>query len=191
MSFLLTHARQFHIHATTQVYPNLYNWTTYPLVAFLEQIYEQADKALTNAKQPDPLWVEVCCAAKRALNYMHTGNTAVITTSLMNPLWIGRSIPKDGLPCFNPSIVSVTFNSTIRMIDAKWPWDSKKHRPKSCSERCQVLTYNSSHYNVCISLSLSSQNNLFCSCFSVTRCGWKRFHWRCLAHLSEQHICLF
>jgi hypothetical protein len=138
--------------SSLQVYPNLYNWTTYPLVTFLEQIYEQAENAVKHGKRPEPVWIEICCAAERALNYMHTGNTAVIATSVMNPLWIGRSIVKDGFPCFNPRIVAIRANSTITITDRKWPWDSTKHRPKSCSERCQVFTYNQNHYNVCITL---------------------------------------
>lgn len=133
------------------MFPDLYNWTTYPLVSFIEILYEAEKRVIQQKKYPNTLLVEVCCAAERALNYMHTGNTAVIATSVMNPLWIGRSIVRDGLPCFNPQIVNIvqlSDRSKVVVIARKWPYDNVKHQPKSCSGRSQILTYGLPHYNV-------------------------------------------
>jgi hypothetical protein len=117
----------------------------------LEVLYEGEKQMMQRRKHPDTLVVEVCSAAERALNYMHTGNTAVIATSVMNPLWIGRSIIKDGLPCFNPDIVNVSQqsgHSKVVVVSRKWPYDALKHQPKSCSGKAQMLTYGMEHYNV-------------------------------------------
>jgi hypothetical protein len=162
-------------HCNTQpsvkVFPDLYNWTTYPLVSFLEVLYEGEQRVVQKKKYPNTLHVEVCSVAERALNYMHTGNTAVIATSVMNDLWIGTSIVTDGLPCFNPDIVKIVQNSqTSKLIvdPKKWPYDHVKHQPKSCSGRAQILTYDLNHFNVSnnqfkVSLELSSTINMHAS----------------------------
>lgn len=42
------------------------------------------------------LIIELCAAIERGLNFMHTGNAAVIASSVMTPLWIGRALIEDG-----------------------------------------------------------------------------------------------
>jgi hypothetical protein len=117
-------------------------------VTLIEKIYNEGKIPLDRGDHPNPLLVELASAAERALNYMHTGNTAVIATSVMNPLWIGRSIVRDGCPCLNPKIVSASSNTRITFCERKWPWDDVKHKPKTSSDRAQILMYDANHFNV-------------------------------------------
>ena len=108
---------------------------TFPLVTIIEKIYNEGKIALECGDHPNPLLVELMSVAEHALNYMHTGNTAVIATSVMNALWIGRSIVQDGLPCLNQKIVSLSSNAWITFSEKKWPWDDVKHKPKTSADR--------------------------------------------------------
>lgn len=93
--------------------------------------------------------VELCSVAERALNYMHTGNASVIATRVMNPLWIGRSIVQDGIPCLNGQMINnnLLFNRVV-VSPETWPYDVAKHQPVTSSQRAQVLTYGEAHYKV-------------------------------------------
>ena len=138
-----------------QVFPSLYKWTTFPLTCLIEEVYHQGSKLFEHKKSDHAMMVELCSTLERALNYMHTGNTAVIATTVMNPLWIGRSVVKDGMPCLNPDILQVVNGKHI-CIDAKdWPCHDLSKQPHSSSRRSQVLTYGESHYNVSLLIFLS------------------------------------
>ena len=107
----------------------------------------------TPSRVPDPCLVELCSVAERALNYMHTGNTAVISTTVMNPLWIGNAVVHDGLPCFNKNIISLHGNSQVQVsiIKERWPYNQAKLQPKTSSSAAQIFAYDISHFNVSIS----------------------------------------
>ena len=92
--------------------------------------------------------MELCSAAERALNYMHTGNAAVIATRVMKPLWVGNAVVHDGMPCFNTNIVSLRPNSPLSVILQQWPYDNVQHQPKTCSAASQIFAYGIVHFNV-------------------------------------------
>lgn len=132
-----------------QAFPAIYKWTTYPLTSLLEQVYAQAKPLYDQKKKyKHVIMIEVCSVLERALNFMHTGNTAVIATTVMNPLWIGRAILKDGFPCLNPGIIKLTNKRYIVVEEQLWPYNGALHRPHSSSKRSQTLTYGESHFNV-------------------------------------------
>ncbi|KIL55667.1 hypothetical protein M378DRAFT_17747 [Amanita muscaria Koide BX008] len=128
-----------------EAYPMLYNWTTYPLTRLLRRVWRVGQAAFTRNEKPCPTLVELCSALERALNFMHTGNVAVIATSAMNPLWIGLSIIHDGHPCLNPSIVPSVMGSTFVNV-LQWPLNENR-MPKSASRCAQIRTYGEGHYN--------------------------------------------
>jgi hypothetical protein len=88
------------------------------------------------------LQVEMCAVAERALNYMHTGNVAVIATTVMNPLWIGQAIIEDGMPCYNPQMVSIDGSDLARVNRLTWPYDPTTHQPRSSARASQLYVYN-------------------------------------------------
>src|SRR6266550_6801092 len=136
-----------------QIYPQLYNWVTFPLVSLIERIYSQctADMDATPSMFPDPCLVELCSVAERAFNYMHTGNAAVISTTVMNPLWIGNAVVHDGLPCLNRNIVSLHASSQVSIIKQRWPYHQALQQPKTSSSAAQIFAYDLGHFNVSIS----------------------------------------
>jgi hypothetical protein len=96
----------------------------------------------------NPSLVEITAVVERALNYMHTGNAKVISTSTMNPLWIGFSIIYDGLPCFNGTIVN-TRNPGHGIVNlSQWPFDERIQRPKSASKSGLLHYYGPDVFNV-------------------------------------------
>jgi hypothetical protein len=104
----------------------------------------------TPPKFPDPCLVELCSASERALNYMHTGNAAVISTTVMNPLWIGHAVVHDGLPCLNRNIISLHTNSQVSIIKERWPYHHVRRQPMTCSSAAQIFAYDIGHFNVSI-----------------------------------------
>lgn len=138
------------ITSYSQVYPQVYNWVTYPLVSLIEKIYNQCTTNMnaTPSKLPDPCLVELCSVAERALNYMHTGNAAVISTTVMNPLWIGNAVVHDGLPCLNRNIISLHANSQVSVIKERWPYHQARQQPKTSSSAAQIFAYDIGHFNV-------------------------------------------
>jgi hypothetical protein len=131
-----------------QAFPEVYNWTTYPLTVLLEQMYSQSKSRLATHNMKDTMLVELCSVAERALNYMHTGNAAVIATSVMNPLWIGRAIIQDGMPCINPKYMNIGLSSQLVIYAEQWPYNNSKYLPLTCSNRAQTLTYGETHFKV-------------------------------------------
>jgi hypothetical protein len=128
----------------------IYTWTTYPLTCLLELVWKSAQHSKQAVGHPKPTLVELCACVERALNYMHTGNAAVISTTLMNPLWIGMSIVQDGLPCLNHTIIPAQ-SRTCMVIDYKWPHNDKL-QPKSASRVSQIRNYGEGHFNVSVYL---------------------------------------
>ncbi|KIL55211.1 hypothetical protein M378DRAFT_182284 [Amanita muscaria Koide BX008] len=110
------------------------------------KIWKQGYDAWMQHCHPDTLQVELCSALERALNFMHTGNVAIIATSAMNPLWIGLSIIHDGLPCLNEAILPTVANK-ILIDKAQWPLNSR-NMPVSASRCAQIRTYGLGHYNI-------------------------------------------
>lgn len=131
-----------------QAFPALYQWTTYPLTALLEEVYKQTQPLFPTKKFKHAMMVEFCSVLERALNFMHTGNMAVIATTVMTPMWIGRAIVKDGFPCINPMIVQIINSKHVQIDALQWPQDRNRRRPHSSSRRSQILTYGEPHFNV-------------------------------------------
>ena len=100
-------------------------------------------------KRIDPLTIELCSVAERALNYLHTGNGKVLSTAVMRPLWISKALVEHGLPAFSPTIrVGETLSDPFTVVAEEWPFDEAIHQPLSASKRSQILTYGLSHFSV-------------------------------------------
>ena len=83
----------------------------------------------------------MCSVAECALNYLHTGNVAVITTSVMNPMWIRHSIIDDGIPCFNPRIVHFDRQGLPNVVKSFWPYNSTIQQQMSNARKLQIYVY--------------------------------------------------
>lgn len=114
---------------------------TYPLTCIIKALWKHCYERMQE-KKPDALHVEMCSVAERALNYMHTGNVAVIATTIMNPLWIGQAIIQDGMPCYNPQMVTIDGSGVMRANRDMWPYDPNTHQPRSSARASQLYVYN-------------------------------------------------
>jgi hypothetical protein len=121
----------------------LYSWTTYPLTCLIQAIWKHCSPRI-GQDYPDLVHVELCSIAERALNYMHTGNVAVISTTSMNPLWVGHAIIQDGLPSFNHRMVTIDTMGMMQVGKDKWPSDPITHQPRSSAATSQMYVYNHS-----------------------------------------------
>ena len=173
-----------------QAYPAIYSWATFPLTALIEtnwELYQRIER-----KYPDDIKgtrtlvgiTEVTSCAERALNFMHTGNPAVIKTTVMNPLWIGRAIINDGLPCFNPNLVKP---KPIKVTYGHWVYDEVRNLPKSSSESALRYRYNELTVAVSI-LKLYLPKKKFFITFFLTLTRPNNFQTRGLADL---HLILY
>lgn len=120
---------------------------TYPLTVLLEAIWEGGH---SKDNPPNVTSVELCSVVERALNFMHTGNTAVLLPRLMSPLWTSQGLLKDGWPCFNRRLVHFGDNKAIEWRFKQWPFDQKMRKPISAAVAGQKFYYNAEHGNVSI-----------------------------------------
>jgi hypothetical protein len=116
---------------------------TYPLTVLLKAIWDEGRS--TESGSLSVKTVELCSVVERALNFMHTGNTAVLLTRLMSPLWTSQGLLKDGWPCFNRELVRFGDGTQVAWKITQWPFDKRKHRPISTAYAGQVFYHSTNH----------------------------------------------
>jgi hypothetical protein len=120
----------------------------------IEKIYRLERANMLAGTVVNPLNVELCAVLERALNYLHSGNTKVIATTTMNPLWIGQALLQDGLPCVNPMMVR--FYSTSWDLSAEnFPSHRRTSLPYSAAQCVIAYNYDATVYNVSTELTNS------------------------------------
>ena len=85
---------------------------------------------------------------ERSLAMAYTGDARVITTDLMGPFRLKRSLIEHGLPSIT---MGLSFNQGLAeyfaQSPANWPLN-KFQEPAISSKRAQVLTYSIDHFTV-------------------------------------------
>lgn len=100
--------------------------------------------------------VELASVLERTLNVAHTGNVRVIATTLMNPLWVGRSLIDHGTPTFDKCVyMDLASKGGVRIVDTMWPRDQTTREPFTASKRSQIFNYGPEHWEVRYLLSVS------------------------------------
>jgi len=123
----------------------------------------------------NPFNVELCAVLERALNYIHSGNTKVIAMSIMNPMWIGRALIKDGLPSLNETMVKF-FSSSWQVQGECLPYNISNGTPNSAAAAVILFNYDRTVYNVSLHIQIFQNfTQLFTdlSVFSVTSHIWQ------------------
>ena len=92
--------------------------------------------------------VELCSIVERALNYMHTGNTAVLLTWIMNTLWTSQGLLKDRWPCFNSHLVRIGDGQQLEWRIKQWPFDGRTCKLTSAAYASQAFYYSAEHARV-------------------------------------------
>ncbi|KAG1769738.1 hypothetical protein EV702DRAFT_1049616 [Suillus placidus] len=132
---------------TSDAFPQIYQWTTYPITSLLERIWDYFRPLMDKGDKPTPEVIELCSVLERALAYAHTGNAKVIATSLMRPLWLVQSLLEHGLPTFSPSVRFAPAPSIpVAISPADWPTLTNMKIPAIASKRSQILTYGNDHF---------------------------------------------
>lgn len=130
-----------------QAYPWIYPWSTAGLTQFIKAIYTHERQNMKAGGQVNPLNVELCAILERALNFMHSGNTKVIATSIMNRLWIGEALIQDGIPCLNPAMVRF-FADQWELVAERIPYNSATGIPSSAARTVIIHNYGDIVFNV-------------------------------------------
>ena len=116
----------------------------------IEGIFNTEMDNIANDHRPCPLRLELLACFERLLCYCHTGNTAVLSTSLMHPLGLSRGVLQDGFPIllrgFEQPSIFLAKEHGFRISPAAWPL--KNGYPAVASKRAQILTYSESHFLV-------------------------------------------
>ncbi|KAH9022649.1 hypothetical protein EDB85DRAFT_1895171 [Lactarius pseudohatsudake] len=134
------------------VFPALFNWVTKPFDLLIEYIYKQEIRNIHNDSDltPCPMRLEFLAALERLLCYCHTGNTAVLATSLMHPLGLSKGVLKDGFPMllqlFSQPSIQWAVKFGLIVDPRRWPLQAKNGHPAIASKRAQILTYSMNHF---------------------------------------------
>jgi hypothetical protein len=128
----------------------LFDWVSYPITILIKWLYEKEMKTIEDKARPSPYRLELIAALERTLCFCHTGSTAVLATSLMNPLGLSRGLTKDGFPMLLKVFVQPTILNARKHgleIDPR-EWPLKDEHPAIASRRAQILTYSLEHFMV-------------------------------------------
>jgi len=123
---------------------------SYPITCLIQGLYQNEMALIKKNTLPCPYRLELVAALERVLCYCHTGNTAVLATSLMNPLGLSRGIVKDGFPMLHKVFIQSQITSAMKRgfeVDAR-TWPLKDGYPAVASRRAQTLTYSLEHFMV-------------------------------------------
>jgi hypothetical protein len=135
----------------------LFNWVAYPITVLIQSIYENEMLSIREDQPPCAFRLELLAALERTLCFCHTGNTAALATSLMNPLGLSRAVVRDGFPMLHKTFTQPAISSAMErgfQVD-KRVWPMKGGFPAIASKRAQILTYSLGHFMV---------SRSFCTC---------------------------
>lgn len=134
-----------------QIFPHIYNWSTFGICCTLERIYEINKPFITSGTPVSPFYVEMVAVLERTLNFMHTGSTKVLMRSLMDGLWLSQGIVVDGFPAFHPRLAGLLSlespQSPLDVIQSVWPRHSLGE-PMEASKCAQIFSYGQRQWEV-------------------------------------------
>ena len=121
-----------------------------PIIRIIKAIYTSQSDLVRQQKQPCPLNLELLASFERLLCYCHTGNTAVLATSLMHPLGLSRATLTDGFPMllnpFQHPTIFLAIQNGLKVDPSAWPL--KNGYPAVASRKAQIFTYSLNHFFV-------------------------------------------
>ncbi|KAI6043289.1 hypothetical protein EDC04DRAFT_2600330 [Pisolithus marmoratus] len=103
---------------------------------------------LEDKRSIDTCMIEVMSMLEQMLNFTHTGNTAVLSTRLMDWAWLLLGLLSDGFPALSDTFIAHGALSmgqvTVRWHE--WPVEAETWQPMMSSKWAQQLTYGEVHY---------------------------------------------
>lgn len=132
-----------------QVYPQCVEWTTFAITSFIERLWDSQLPVLDKGLHVSPYIVELASVLERTLNVAHTGNVGVIATTLMDRLYVGRSLVDHGSPTFHDCIkMGLSPQDTLHVPDILWPRHPVTREPFTASRRSQIFNYGMDQWEV-------------------------------------------
>ena len=116
-------------------------------------------KAIRDGTHLDPFELELIACLERALSFAHCGSGKVLSTSLMNPLWLSLGIARTGFPSFNTHILRLYYHNVdqskpIRVVYTAWPRlglsSDVNASPAFASKRSWIANYGRPNWEVSI-----------------------------------------
>ena len=134
----------------TQIIPDLFKYASYPVTALIDLFWKKYNRQLRTGSVIDPCMIEVVSMLERMLNYVHTGNAAVLCKKLMDRSWLSLGLLADGFPALSDAFIALGALSMSQLVvrSDSWPVDSQACCPLTSSKRSQQLTYGKAHYEV-------------------------------------------
>lgn len=115
----------------------------------MQKAWDHQRATLAAGKPVSPYHVELISVFERIYNFGNTGNAAVIATTLMNPLWVGLSLPEHGTPTFSSLLeMGKTAKDATYISDVNWPRNHLTKAPHTASKRSQIKNYGINHWEV-------------------------------------------
>ncbi|KAG9309729.1 hypothetical protein JVU11DRAFT_10103 [Chiua virens] len=130
------------------IIPKMIQWTTYPITAMLEIIWEKYEPKLDDRPEIDPQVIKMTSILERCLNYAHTGSAKVLPRGVMDVSWLSLGIIFDGMPTLSKDFAShaALVAGNLQVIPHAWPVYQATMRPMTSSNRVQVYNYGDSHF---------------------------------------------
>lgn len=132
------------------MFPALYLWTTFGICSLIEIIAKQELDRVKKGKRVSPYTLEFLSALERTEAYAHTGNAKVLSSAVMNPLFLARGIVEHGMPTIVKGIYTLPFQGAtpFAISTSSWPLTANHRRPAICSKPTHCLNYGEDHYMV-------------------------------------------
>lgn len=140
----------------------------------IELLWKDIEPKLEAGYVVDPCLLETMAILERTLNYGHTGSTRVLTKTLMDRMWLGLSVVKDGLPSIADWFISsgALAAGMVSIQKDLWPVHTRTRLPLTASQRSQELTYGKGHYIVsCVFMPFSHISSCLWKCALVMACS--------------------
>lgn len=136
----------------------------------------------------NPLNIKLCAVLERALNYIHSRNTKVIATSIINPMWIGHALIKDGLPLLNKTMVKF-FPSSWQVQGECLLYDIRNRTPKSAATAAILFNYDHTAYSVSLYAHLAM--GIACKCSMISNPPAKVTIAECMKIITFHALAIF
>ncbi|KAF8312610.1 uncharacterized protein EI90DRAFT_3022931 [Cantharellus anzutake] len=146
------------------IFPKIYQWTTFGFTHLLQRYWLHVNQLIQEKKSIDPYHLEVIASLERAVAFAHSGSGKVLSTSLMDPLWLSLGLGTTGFPSLNPEIMRFEPHAPNGMVpltifSEAWPRNKRQSNPGPAfsSKRSWIFNYGRPNWEMyCLDLYIRS-----------------------------------
>ncbi|KAF8324678.1 uncharacterized protein EI90DRAFT_3129643 [Cantharellus anzutake] len=130
------------------IFPKIYQWTMHGFTHLLRQYWMHVESLIAKKEAIDPYHLEVIASLERAIAFGHSGSGKVLSTSLMDPLWLSLGLGTTGFPSLNLDIIRFEPHAAnglvpLTIFSEGWPWTQRQSvaGPAFASKRSWIFNY--------------------------------------------------